>query len=78
MHVLIHSLSALYIERLILGSGVKINETDMSYPQGIYSIVGKADNKGIIMRKDTGCLRIYGKGNQSSMMFQESLPWVNN
>lgn len=46
----------------------------MSYHQGIYSIVGKADNKGVIMREDTGCLRIYGKGNQSSEMVQEKLP----
>lgn len=50
----------------------------MSYPQGIYSIAGKADNNGIFMREDTGCLRIYGKGIQSSVMVQERLPCVGN
>lgn len=76
MHTCTYSFSEyfMYIERLIGGSGVQVNEADMSYPQGIYSIVGKADNKGVIMREDTGCLRIYGKGNQSSVMVQEKLP----
>lgn len=76
MHVCTYSFSeySIYIERLIGGSGVQINKAAMTYPQGIYSIIGKADNKGILMREDTGCLRIYRKGNQSSVMVLEKLP----
>lgn len=62
MHSVNHSFKYLYIERLlraayynILGPSIQMNETDLAYPWGIYSIVGKADNKGVITREDTEC-----------------------
>lgn len=30
-----------------------MNGTDVTYPQGIYSIIGIADNKSVIIREDT-------------------------